>query len=78
MPILQQPNGTGISSNNNKRPPIQISKQNTSGVRRHFLTTRAIEAWNRLSADTVMSPTVNNFKAGLAKDWKHHPNMYEY
>ena len=58
--------------------PYKYQIQNTSGARRYFLTTRAIEAWNRLSAETLMGTTVNAFKAGLAKDWKHHPNTYEY
>ena len=52
--------------------------QRAEGIRRHFLTTRTIEAWNKLQAETVTSPSVNAFKGRLAKDWKDHPDLYNY
>jgi len=52
--------------------------QTTSGIRRHFLTTRALNAWNRLEEETVSSPTIDSFKRRLAKEWRSHPDQYVY
>ena len=63
---------------NTRGHPHKLQIQHSNGPRRQHLTVRALENWNGLSEDTVCSRTVNAFKAGIARDWKEKPDLYEY
>jgi len=34
--------------------------------------------WNSLSEDTVQARTVNELKSRLRRDWRGHPDLYNY
>ena len=57
---------------------LKLQKPEATGVRHRFLATRVVDDWNHLSSETVHVETINQFKAGLARDWSDHPDLYEY
>ena len=52
--------------------------QRSSGPRSNFFPSRVTPTWNKLSASTVTSRTVNIFKSRLAEEWRDHPDLYNY
>lgn len=48
--------------------PYRYTIQRHPGIRRKFLTSRAIPQWNKLQAETVTAPNINLFKSRLKKD----------
>ena len=57
---------------------LKLQTQTATGVRSNFLGTRAVQEWNNLSEETVLSPNVNMFKSGLRRDWAQQECLYEY
>jgi hypothetical protein len=57
---------------------LKLQTQTATGVRSNFLGTRAVQEWNNLSEETVLSPNVNMFKSGLRRDWAQQERLYEY
>ena len=49
----------------------------SSGIRHHFLPTRSVPIWNKLSKTTIASPTLTGFKTNLASD-VCMPNKYAH
>ena len=48
--------------------PFRYAIQRHPGIRRRFLTSRAVPHWNKLQAETVTAPNINLFKSRLKKD----------
>ncbi|KAI8510470.1 hypothetical protein Bbelb_113860 [Branchiostoma belcheri] len=69
---------TRSSATNTRGHQYKYQVQLAKGQRSNFFYTRAIPAWNRLSASTVSRSTVNQFKARLAIEWKDHPDQFQY
>ncbi len=47
-------------------------KRCTTNVRKDFLGSRAVNAWNSLPSEVVQSPSLNSFKARLDKHWESY------
>lgn len=45
-------------------------------ARRHFLTNRIVEEWNRLPVHVVTAPTLNSFKGRLDNHWSNVKDVY--
>ena len=59
-----------LSSNTNTRGhQYKLKTQITTGVRRHFFSTRVTSDWNKLQEATVTSENINIFKSRLEKEW---------
>ena len=56
----------------------KLQTQRATGYRHHFFATRVVKMWNSLSDDTVQATTVNELKSRLQKDWRGHPDLYNY
>ena len=54
------------SSTRGHSKKLQI--QEATGIRKHFLSTRVADRWNRLSEETIAAPNINIFKSRLAKE----------
>lgn len=52
--------------------------QHTSPQRKNFFPTRITGVWNNLKKETVECTTINSFKNRLAKEWKDHPDQFNY
>ena len=52
--------------------------QRATGYRHHFFSTRVVKMWNSLSEDTVQARTINELKSRLRRDWRGHPDLYNY
>ena len=63
---------------NTRGHKFKLQVQGTTGVRRHFFSTRALHDWNNFNEETVTSPNVNIFKNRLGKEWRNHPELYDY
>ena len=46
-------------------------------VRGNYFSNRVIDLWNELPENTVMAPTLNNFKSRLNKCWYGHPRKFD-
>jgi hypothetical protein len=57
---------------------LKLFKQEASGIRSHFFSTRVVTPWNNLSQDTVRATNINRFKSALRRDWDNHPDLYSY
>ena len=56
----------------------KLQTQRATGYRHHFFSTRMVKMWNSLSEDTVQARTVNELKSRLRRDWRGHPDLYNY
>lgn len=56
----------------------KLVTQTSTGTRHSFLSTRVVRSWNALSEDTVQAQTVNQLKSRLQRDWRDHPDLYNY
>ena len=56
----------------------KLQTQRATGYRHHFFSTRVVKMWNSLSDDTVQARTVNELKSRLRRDWRGHPDLYNY
>jgi hypothetical protein len=53
-----------------KKPRVNSSQ------RQNAFSMRIINDWNKLSDETVTSPSINSFKTRLAAEWDNHPERY--
>ena len=56
----------------------KLQTQRATGYRHHFFSTRVVKMGNSLSEDTVQARTVNELKSRLQRDWRGHPDLYNY
>ena len=56
----------------------KLQTQRATGYRHHFFATRVVKMWNSLSDNTVQATTVNELKSRLRRDWRGHPDLYNY
>ena len=56
----------------------KLQTQRATGYRHHFFSTRVVNMWNCLSENTVQARTVNELKSRLRRDWRGHPDLYNY
>ena len=56
----------------------KLQTQRATGYRHHFFSTRVFKMWNSLSDDTVQARTVNGLKSRLRRNWRGHPDLYNY
>ena len=52
--------------------------QHQLGPRKAFFAARVTRAWNKLSRNTIEAPNVDVFKLRLGKEWKDHPDKFNY
>lgn len=52
--------------------------QHQLGPRKAFFAARVTRAWNKLSRNTIEAPNVDVFKFRLGKEWKDHPDKFNY
>jgi hypothetical protein len=57
---------------------LKLYKQEATGLRANFFSSRVLNDWNSLSEVTVTAPSVNHFKSALRSDWSNHPDLYSY
>ena len=50
----------------------------TTKLRQNSFSHRAVNIWNSLPADAVISKTINSFKNALEKFWKDDPLKYTF
>ena len=56
----------------------KLQKKSAADYRHHFFSNRMVKMWNSLSEDTVQARTVNELKSHLRRDWRGHPDLYNY
>ena len=56
----------------------KLQTQRATGYRYHFFSTRVVKVWNSLSDSTVQATTVNELKSRLRRDWRGHPDLFNY
>ena len=56
----------------------KLQTQRATGYRHHFFSTRVVKMWNSFSEDTVQARTITELKSRLRRDWRGHPDLYNY
>ena len=56
----------------------KLQVQHQLGPRKAFFAARVTQTWNKLSTHTIDAPNVDVFKYRLGKEWKDHPEKFNY